>query len=232
MLCGGVRAQSEKVARGSLKSAVERKIKKDEVLIADDLNYIKGFRYELYCIARALGTTCCTVHCDATPEQILKLNDKEKRYNPAILTDLPNRFERPNDRNRWERPLFVVRPEDERIPLEDLMAAIDGQNLAPNLATVTQPVVENNLLHEIDLVTTQILGAVQKAQTAGDGGERISIPGSSKTFVVTRVVPVGEQRRIKRQFMKVVTDDGQMPASAAHAADMFVDFFLRQIAAE
>ena len=27
------------------------------------------------------------------------------------------RYERPNDRNRWERPLFVVRPEDDRLPV-------------------------------------------------------------------------------------------------------------------
>ena len=47
--------QSEKNARASLKAAVERELSKESVLIADDLNYIKGYRYELFCIARALG---------------------------------------------------------------------------------------------------------------------------------------------------------------------------------
>jgi tRNA uridine 5-carbamoylmethylation protein Kti12 len=31
-------------------------------VIADSLNYIKGFRYELYCVARALKTPHCCVH--------------------------------------------------------------------------------------------------------------------------------------------------------------------------
>lgn len=30
-------------------------------MIADALNYIKGFRYQLYCIARAIGTPHCVV---------------------------------------------------------------------------------------------------------------------------------------------------------------------------
>ena len=47
--------QSEKNARASLKAAIERGIDNETILIADDLNYIKGFRYELFCIARAQG---------------------------------------------------------------------------------------------------------------------------------------------------------------------------------
>lgn len=60
----------------------------------------QGFRYELYCIARALGTTCSTVHCDASPEQIAEFNAKDMRYTAEILEELPRRFETPNDRNR------------------------------------------------------------------------------------------------------------------------------------
>ena len=39
---------AEKVARGQLKAAVEQLMSKDDVVIADGCNYIKGFRYELY----------------------------------------------------------------------------------------------------------------------------------------------------------------------------------------
>jgi hypothetical protein len=31
-----------------------------------------------------------------------------RRYSDQILEELPMRFEMPNDRNKWERPLFVV----------------------------------------------------------------------------------------------------------------------------
>ena len=112
-----------------------------------------GCRYELYCIARALGTSCTTVHCEATLEQIAQMNRAggtcsaagarstdgaegaesaaggagagagpegeaaaagEGRYEAWILKELPQRYERPNDRNRWERPLFVVPRPDPR----------------------------------------------------------------------------------------------------------------------
>ena len=107
-------SQAEKVSRGALKTAVERGISKTEILIADDLNYIKGYRYELHCIARASGTTMCTLHCEATQDQIAQFNaaTNPQPYEERHIRELPMRYERPNDRNRWERPLFVVRPED------------------------------------------------------------------------------------------------------------------------
>ncbi len=52
---------SEKNLRASLKSSVERQLSRDVVVILDSLNYIKGYRYELYCIARALRTPHCIV---------------------------------------------------------------------------------------------------------------------------------------------------------------------------
>lgn len=54
-------AADEKKARGALMSAVERLLSKDDIVIADSLNYIKGFRYQLYCVARAIGTPHCVV---------------------------------------------------------------------------------------------------------------------------------------------------------------------------
>jgi protein KTI12 len=56
----------EKKARGSIKSAVDHALEHDCVVIVDSLNYIKGYRYELFCIARSLRTAhCCVwVECD------------------------------------------------------------------------------------------------------------------------------------------------------------------------
>ena len=60
---------AEKVARGLLKAAVEQLLSKDDVVIADGCNYIKGFRYELYvahptkqyrfCVTNRVGTAGC-----------------------------------------------------------------------------------------------------------------------------------------------------------------------------
>ena len=52
---------SEKQTRARLKSEVERRLSRDAFLILDSLNYIKGYRYELYNIARARNTNLCLV---------------------------------------------------------------------------------------------------------------------------------------------------------------------------
>ena len=93
------------------------------------------------------GTTCCTLHVDASVEQIQKFyasTGGSSGYDATAIEELPARYERPNDRNRWERPLFVLRPEDDEETLAplfaDVLAAVDGRELKPNLATVQQPV--------------------------------------------------------------------------------------------
>ena len=54
-------ARSEKDARATEYFAVKRALSRDTVVIADGLNYIKGFRYQLYCEAKALQTPSCVV---------------------------------------------------------------------------------------------------------------------------------------------------------------------------
>jgi protein KTI12 len=54
-------ARVEKMTRATLKAAIERALNKDTVVIADSMNYIKGFRYELFCIAKAQTTPHCIV---------------------------------------------------------------------------------------------------------------------------------------------------------------------------
>ena len=54
----------EKEERGQLRSAVSQKLNGVDFLIVDAMNYIKGFRYELYCIARSVRTAHCVVWVD------------------------------------------------------------------------------------------------------------------------------------------------------------------------
>jgi len=54
-------AKAEKDARAEEYSAVKRVLSRDDIVIADGLNYIKGFRYQLYCEAKALQTPSCVV---------------------------------------------------------------------------------------------------------------------------------------------------------------------------
>ena len=52
-------ADAEKKARGAIMAAVERLLSRDAFVIVDWLNYIKGFRYQLFCVAKS----CSTQHC-------------------------------------------------------------------------------------------------------------------------------------------------------------------------
>lgn len=54
-------SHSEKPARGTLFSAMQRQMGQDTILVVDSLNYIKGFRYQMYCAAREMKIRVCTV---------------------------------------------------------------------------------------------------------------------------------------------------------------------------
>jgi protein KTI12 len=69
-------SKTEKPARGSLLSAMQRHANSDTVLIIDAPNYIKGFRYQMYCIARELKLRVCTVYVIATPAVCKERNER------------------------------------------------------------------------------------------------------------------------------------------------------------
>ena len=60
-------SSSEKSARATLFTAVQRHMAVGTILIVDSLNYIKGFRYQLYCAARELKLRTCTVRNHFSP---------------------------------------------------------------------------------------------------------------------------------------------------------------------
>jgi protein KTI12 len=77
----------EKITRQTIKAAIERAISPRVLLIADYLNDIKGFRYELFCRARAAGTNVVTVWCDATLEECRARNGRRSdstRYPDSV----------------------------------------------------------------------------------------------------------------------------------------------------
>lgn len=55
------RARAEKEARGVAYTRARRALGKDSIVILDGMNYIKGYRYQLWCEAKELGTTSCVV---------------------------------------------------------------------------------------------------------------------------------------------------------------------------
>lgn len=104
---------NEKKTRGALKSAADRALGTETFTILDALNYIKGYRYELYCISRTQRTPHCVVRVHSPDLSALRWNalrgEGEGGYDMRTLLELRRRYEAPSDRNRWDAPLFHVR---------------------------------------------------------------------------------------------------------------------------
>ncbi|KAJ8954070.1 hypothetical protein NQ318_004375 [Aromia moschata] len=110
-------ANKEKHIRGVLKSEVLRLISPTNVVILDALNYIKGYRYELFCGTKANKCPQCTVHAEINREQAWSFNEsrqnEDEKYDRATFDALLMRYEEPEGRNRWDAPLFMIFPEQD-----------------------------------------------------------------------------------------------------------------------
>lgn len=77
--------EQEKITRNRFKFEAEKNLNIETVVIVDSMNYIKGYRYQMYCIAREMKTTYCVVFCNASLEQARIFNQKnENRYPEAL----------------------------------------------------------------------------------------------------------------------------------------------------
>lgn len=159
-------ARAEKDARAEEYSAVKRVLSSDDIVIADGLNYIKGFRYQLYCEAKAVHTPSCVVSsfpvlrwhdvgltipevhvgtpadkCREINKQLLADKEKDGGYEEEDFENLIFRYEEPNGMTRWDSPLFTVLDEDETPPIDQIWEAMVGSDgqvkvVRPNQATV------------------------------------------------------------------------------------------------
>ena len=218
-------SKMEKEVRGNLKSAVQRQIGKDTVVILDSANYIKGFRYELYCVTKSAQTPHCVIHTDINPLVAKEWNAKRaesEQYTTDILEGLVMRFETPNSQSRWDSPLFVVLPEDQ-LPCEQIASALFQRKAPPpNMSTQSQPLSSTNFLHELDKITQITIATIMDAQKTGVPGDQIVIPGATDKVVLMKIMPVGELHRLRRQFisfakLRPVEDPSKL-------SNMFVQF--------
>ncbi|KAL1974125.1 hypothetical protein VTN31DRAFT_5685 [Thermomyces dupontii] len=72
-------ARSEKEARAVAFARVKRALSRDTIVILDGMNYIKGVRYQLWCEAKAVGTTCCVVHVGTPIDKCVAINNARLR---------------------------------------------------------------------------------------------------------------------------------------------------------
>ncbi|KAI6035990.1 chromatin associated protein KTI12 [Pisolithus microcarpus] len=236
----------EKPARGTLFTAVQRSLAQNTIVIVDSLNYIKGFRYQMYCVAREIKVRVCTVYVLATPDLCKQWNTERtdgKAYAPETLANLLQRYEEPSSMVRWDSPLFTVSWTDEDVPADDIWRAItEGVVKPPNTGTQAVAKAPTDALRTLEHTTASIVTALvsEQANSGSLGGAATITVSSTVKVRITlppRNVTLSELQRLKRQFVTLhkkaitlgTTEKGVVDWSEQSVADKFVVYLEENI---
>ncbi|KAK5972249.1 Chromatin associated protein KTI12 [Trichostrongylus colubriformis] len=176
----------EKEQRSFLRSCVQKSLTQNNVVICDGLNYIKGYRYELFLIGKLCKTTFAVIYCHAE-ESVCKCPEEAP-------DDMHLDLEHPS-------PKFVD------IPLSEIFSWMcEGKALTQNQSTQVVPTAPINFLHEIDRVTQEVTSEIIQGQRNAVVGHHIVVtafdPDPNKV-IVKRPRTLAELTRLRRQFISM-----------------------------
>ncbi|KAK8214720.1 kti12, chromatin associated [Zalaria obscura] len=227
-------ARSEKDARATLSSAIKRLLTRDAIVVADAMNYIKGFRYQLYCEAKAVQTPNCVIHIGTPVDKCRELNAAALEsgsggYAPELFENLVFRYEEPNGMTRWDSPLFTVPYDDATPPLDAIWDALIGSDgnvklVRPNAATVLKPATETNYLYELDRTTSDIVAAISAWQRdhEGEAGGEVAVQGVESVIELpSSPLALPQLQRLRRAFIGL---NRQHSLTKDRIGALFVDY--------
>ncbi|PWY87504.1 chromatin associated protein KTI12 [Aspergillus heteromorphus CBS 117.55] len=152
-------ARTEKESRGVAYARAKRFLGTNSFVILDGMNYIKGYRYQLWCEAKALGTTCCVVHVGTPIDQC------------------------PSIHSRWDKPLFTVPWSDASPPIAEIWTALTGiphpstLNLSPTPAAEQEkPTALSSLVTSLSSTHLSPSSAASTTTTAAPSSLRSNRP--------------------------------------------------------
>ncbi|ANB13872.1 Kti12p [Sugiyamaella lignohabitans] len=225
---------SEKATRGAQISAVKRHLGKNTIVIFDNLSYIKGFRYQLFCEAKALSTNACLVHVGAPKDMCVAWNKSrpEGEAWPEDLFDaLVFRYEEPNPMSRWDSPLFPIAHEDTEadIPIDEIWdTLVLRKPKPPNAATVLKPVTAGNYLTELDKITTSVVNEIIDLHKTSPGG-LVKLDAYDPVVQLPMRLTVASLNRIRRNF---VTINKMKPIEVSRIRPHFIEFAIKNLSAD
>lgn len=198
-------SHDERKLRSRITSAVRRDLSKNKIVIVDSLNYIKGFRYQLHCEVKNIGTSFCLIQTLCPLEKIKEWNGKNSLpWDETLLNELIQRYEEPNSQNRWDSPLFALfTPTDKiysikqdifkivfQLPNSTSTSSTLSNNDStiglekPNSVTILKPAQKSNYLQILDNETSQIIKLITDTIKSKDSigasaqGTRLLINGT------------------------------------------------------
>jgi protein KTI12 len=156
--------KSENLHRGTLLSAVTRLLSENNVVIADSINGIKGFRYQLYLVAKAIPTQTCCVRVVADGPSLAWNEGRNNGYTQDQFNDLLMRYEEPSPSTRWDSPLITMFGQDIEDSFSQVVQALfHVAPPRPNIATVITPVSDTTYLQNVDKVLDDLCRVVFRA---------------------------------------------------------------------
>lgn len=225
-------ASVDMAARGSLRGAVERSLGAGgrrvgaPVVIADACNEVKGFRYELYCAARAAGTTHAVLALRPPSEGLAMVSawnaarataGSGRWLAPAALEAAWPRFEAPDGGARWDSPLIEIEPDElasavaDGTPLPGFIASLAAveaalfsrPGLKPVAATRPLPAAAPSYVHALDRATSAVAAHLTAAAARLPPGTEVSVPGCAEIFRARRRggLKQADLRELRRRFI-------------------------------
>ncbi|XP_019876502.1 protein KTI12 homolog [Aethina tumida] len=197
-------SNKEKHIRGLLKSDVLKLITPNNIVILDALNYIKGYRYELFCAAKNNKCLQCTVHTQVNIDEAWSYNEQRpeesQKYDRATFDALIMRYEEPERRNRWDSPLYTVFPNE---PLDHNGIFTDlfkKKPPKPNMSTQNAPLSSTNFLYDLDQITKKIADELVEAIKRGADGP-VCISGHEDLSIDVSRMTIPQLMNLRRQYI-------------------------------
>ncbi|TLS30715.1 hypothetical protein PpBr36_03572 [Pyricularia pennisetigena] len=197
---------SEKDARAAIYAAVRRVLSPRDIVILDHLNYIKGWRYQLFCEAKNISTPSCVLQIGCSVDKARAVNEERlarrdgsrsnetaaedatvvEPYEQANWDNLVFRYEEPNPMSRWDSPLFALVWDDDesraKEVFQDIWDGIAGEGrekVVPNKVVIQRGKdAGGDYLYTLDRETQAIVKRILELQPDEGGGE-IKIPKAS-----------------------------------------------------
>ncbi|CAN8075436.1 unnamed protein product [Agarophyton chilense] len=230
---------TEKKTRARLRAATERALSASNLVICDSLNYIKGFRYEMYCTAKTSSIKYCVIHCESTLQQCLERDANratrgEDSYGEQLLRAIVQRFEEPCETNRWDSPFFKINTTQDNWKAQlgtvrDTMSSTT-QTLAPTMATKQPRKQGADTLGVLDRISRETEAMLIREIQSGKGvGDHINVIGASKSVRLERKPKIAQLRNIRRSYLNLARMHPPQGCSTHELLDEYIEYINAQL---
>jgi protein KTI12 len=201
----------EKELRAFFRSNINKSLTKDNLVIVDSLNYIKGLRYEMFCLARTAKSTYCVLYCDNDLNSCIEQNQKQEnpqyKFSEDLLKDLFSRMEMPNSSKRWDSPLYTVWPHEE-LPVEAIHGSLfkDVKKMKDPVSTQMETKLDENYTYNVDKELNDLIKEVIKKINQNKqflNQKTISVKRGNTEVSLNSKLTITKMKQAKTSFLKM-----------------------------